>query len=126
MKFIIYLVIIIGIFFIDLYTKKRALIKGKQIIYNKGAFIGVLKNNRKLLLVLQIISLIVIIALIFYADKVISEIALVIIIGGSIGNLYEHIVKRKVSDFIKIGKLYINYGDIFIFLGFLIFLISSI
>jgi len=125
-RFFIYLLIIIVVFFIDLYTKKRALIKGKQIIYNKGAFVGVLKNNRKLLLVLQIISLIIIIALIFYADKVISEIALVIILGGGIGNLYEHIVKKKVSDFIKINKLYINYADIFIFLGVLIFLISSI
>jgi len=126
MKFIIYLTIIITVFFIDLYTKKRALIKGKQIIYNKGAFIGLLKNNRKLLLVLQIISLIVIIALIFDSDKSLSEIALVIILGGGIGNLYEHIVKKKVSDFIKISKFYINYADIFIFLGILIFLISLI
>ena len=126
MKFIIYLTIIITVFFIDLYTKKRALIEGKQIIYNKGAFIGLLKNNRKLLLVLQIISLIVIIALIFDSDKSLSEIALVIILGGGIGNLYEHIVKKKVSDFIKISKFYINYADIFIFLGILIFLISLI
>jgi len=43
------LVCIIGILFlIDIFTKKHA-ISNKKVVYNKGAFIGFLKNKPRLL-----------------------------------------------------------------------------
>lgn len=124
MKYVLFCIIIIIEVIVDLYTKHKATNSSKKIVYNKGAFIGLLKNRKKLLSILQILSIFILVFLLLYCDCFSLQVALAIIIGGSLGNVFEHIFKGKVTDFIKIKKIYINFADIFIFIGLIVFVFS--
>jgi len=63
-----------------------------------------------------------VIILIYYKEIPI-KISLAFLIGGSLGNGYDHVFNKKVTDFIKIKNLYINFADIFIFIGLIFFAI---
>ncbi|MBN2853078.1 MAG: signal peptidase II [Clostridia bacterium] len=123
MKILLFAFIAIIVVLADRMTKRNAVKKGHRIVYNKGAFIGLLKKRKKLLSFFQIISIGILIFLFFYYDFFLFQIGLCFILGGSIGNSYEHIIKGAVTDFIRIGKLYVNLADICIFSGLLIIII---
>ena len=63
-----------------------------------------------------------------YKEENLLKLGLAFSAGGSIGNLYERIFKRKVTDFlyIKFKKAPIfNVADIFIFIGGFIIMVAS-
>ena len=126
MKYVLFCIIVIVEVIVDLYTKNKAINGSRRIVYNKGAFIGLLKNRKKLLSILQMFSIFILIFLLLYCSLFPIQVSLAIIIGGSLGNIYEHIFKGQVTDFIKIKKLYINLADIFIFIGLLLFVYNLI
>lgn len=131
-------------FFIDQYTKKTAeknlegslkkyIIKNKinlQIVYNKGAFLGLLKRHKKLLMLANVFSIILLIisisSLFFVKGYHLIKAGLAFMAGGALGNIFDRIKRGKVVDFFAFSfkpNIYFNLADIFVFLGgFLIFL----
>lgn len=98
---------------------------------NTGAAFSILTGKRILLI---LVSLIVIGILIYYIkktkiEKKINKIALSLVIGGSIGNLIDRIVKGAVIDFLDFKIFGYNYpifnlADTFIVLGVFLLLIG--
>lgn len=131
-------------FFVDQYTKniaekrlegkeKEKILNGKihlQIIYNKGAFLGFLKNHKALLIIINLISIFLLIcsmiALFFVKGYHLIKLGISLITGGALGNIYDRMRKGKVVDFFAFSfkpNIYFNLADIFVFLGgFLIIL----
>ena len=95
-------------------------------IKNTGAIFGIFEKN-----IVLIIDIIAIICILIYWKKSqkndMKNIAFVLIISGSFGNLIDRIFKGYVIDFIKViicGKIPIfNLADLFILIGFIIFII---
>lgn len=98
---------------------------------NTGAAFSILTGKRILLI---LVSLIVIGILIYYIkktkiEKKINKIALSLVIGGSIGNLIDRIIKGAVIDFLDFKIFGYNYpifnlADTFIVLGVFLLLIG--
>ena len=98
---------------------------------NNGAAFSILTGKRVILI---IVTLIVIGILIYYIRKTkvkenINKIALSLVIGGSIGNLIDRIVRGAVVDFLDFKIFGYNYpifnlADTFIVLGVFLLLIS--
>lgn len=98
---------------------------------NKGAAFSILTGRRILLI---LVALIVIGVLIYYVRKnkiegKVNKIALSLVIGGSIGNLIDRIVRGAVVDFLDFKIFGYNYpifnlADTFIVLGVFLLLIS--
>ena len=96
-----------------------------------GAAFSILTGKRVILI---IVTLIVIGILIYYIRKTkvkenINKIALSLVIGGSIGNLIDRIVRGAVVDFLDFKIFGYNYpifnlADTFIVLGVFLLLIS--
>lgn len=98
---------------------------------NTGAAFSILTGKRILLI---LVSLIVIGILIYYIkktkiEKKINKIALSLVIGGSIGNLIDRILKGAVIDFLDFKIFGYNYpifnlADTFIVIGVFLLLIG--
>ena len=61
----------------------------------------------------------------------VQKIGLSMVLGGAISNLYDRLVKGYVVDYFSIEfkrlkKVIFNLGDIFVFLGSLVFLIGEL
>ncbi len=97
-------------------------------VKNWGAAFGILKGQRSFFIIITIFFLAFIIYL--YQKELpkilVTKIAVVFLLGGSIANLFDRIVFHYVTDFIAfdIFDFYklpvINMADIFIFFGVLI------
>lgn len=98
---------------------------------NKGAAFSILTGRRILLI---LVALIVIGVLIYYVRKnkiegKVNKIALSLVIGGSIGNLIDRILRGAVIDFIDI-KIFgynfpiFNLADTFIVIGVFLLIIE--
>lgn len=98
---------------------------------NKGAAFSILTGRRILLI---LVALIVIGVLIYYVIKnkiegKVNKIALSLVIGGSIGNLIDRILRGAVVDFIDI-KIFgynfpiFNLADTFIVIGVFLLIIE--
>jgi signal peptidase II len=133
-------------FFIDRYTKAKAETSLSKVfvkkisnnnvylklVYNEGAFLGILKKHKKCLMLFNIISLIAltIMCLTVFLQKglYIMKLGLSILIGGALGNLYDRASRGRVIDFFAFKikpNLYFNLADMFVFLGSALVLISS-
>lgn len=100
-------------------------------IKNRGAAFGILNGQRLFFIIITIFFLIFIIYL--YKKElpanIISKLAVIFLVGGSVSNLIDRIIFHYVTDFIAFDILdfyrlpVINIADIFIFFGvvFLIF-----
>ena len=98
---------------------------------NKGAAFSILTGRRILLI---LVALVVIGVLIYYVRKnkiegKVNKIALSLVIGGSIGNLIDRILRGAVVDFLDFKIFGYNYpifnlADTFIVLGVFLLLIS--
>ena len=98
---------------------------------NKGAAFSILTGRRILLI---LVAFIVIGVLIYYVRKnkiegKVNKIALSLVIGGSIGNLIDRILRGAVVDFLDFKIFGYNYpifnlADTFIVLGVFLLLIS--
>lgn len=98
---------------------------------NKGAAFSILTGRRILLI---LVAVIVIGVLIYYARKnkiegKVNKIALSLVIGGSIGNLIDRILRGAVVDFIDV-KIFgynfpiFNLADTFIVIGVFLLIIE--
>lgn len=143
----IYCLLVIFIILIDQWAKKKALTFFTQndspylfnkffqlrLAKNSGAFYGIFKNKRKLLISLSFISILACWFLLYFGIRngkmPLFNIGLSFIIGGAIGNLIDRIKKGYVLDFlymkIKRGPVF-NFADVFIFLGAFILLYLEI
>jgi len=132
---IVSILLVVGLVLIDQFTKKyarkklvfRQLKKGPltfKLVYNKGAFRGILKNRPVILILIQVIAVVFLGILwviygLFKKERSIT-LALSMILGGAIGNIIDRISDGKVTDFFAITwtkKLFYNMADWFIFIG---------
>jgi signal peptidase II len=132
---IVAILLVLGLVLIDQFTKKyaRKKLRFKQIkkgpltfklVYNKGAFRGLLKNRPLILISIQVIAVVFLGILwviygLFKKERSIT-LALSMILGGAIGNIIDRISDGKVTDFFAITwtkNLFYNMADWFIFIG---------
>jgi len=112
-------------------TRQRAFFSF-ALVKNKGAFRGLFKGNKKLLIGIQLFSMIVIALMLgFFINKKdkTTSVGLSLILGGAIGNLIDRLKNGYVTDFFAIKwtkNLYYNLADMCIFLGAFITLIKEI
>lgn len=98
---------------------------------NTGAAFSILTDKR---IFLVLVGIIIIILLIYYLKKhqiknTINKIAFALVIGGSLGNLIDRIIRSSVVDFIDIKIFSYNFpifnlADTFITIGVLLLLIN--
>lgn len=148
-KVIIGIILLVLIFFLDRITKILILNiveeTGKLDIYvnsflnlylvwNKGIGFGLLSFDQKstynvISLLILLINLIII--YLIYNEKSIKTYFLLVILGGSFGNLFDRVYYNAVPDFIDLNyKGYhwfiFNVADIFITLGILCLIFSEL
>lgn len=143
----LYLIITPICFFVDQICKMKAVkdmddytnkpILNNNIIlrlsYNEGAFLGLLKNNKVLLLIINIVSIIILLGLSISYTMVkgnyIIKIGLAFITGGALSNVADRVRLKKVVDYFAFKikpNLIFNLADMFVFLGCFIIIISEI
>ncbi|MCT4598062.1 MAG: signal peptidase II [Vallitalea sp.] len=143
----LYLIITPICFFVDQICKMKAVknmddytnkpILNNNIIlrlsYNEGAFLGLLKNNKVLLLIINIVSIIILLGLSISYTMVkgnyIIKIGLAFITGGALSNIADRVRLKKVVDYFAFKikpNLIFNLADMFVFLGCLIIVISEV
>ena len=115
---------------------KRTILNGRihlKIVYNEGAFMGLLKDKKPLLTLLNIAALLmaVFFGLIVFLEKgsQLMKLGISFIIGGALGNVYDRIKKGKVTDFFSFKfkpNIYFNLADMFIFIGAFISVVASV
>ena len=139
-QFILNFIIIFFIFFLDRITKSYILNLAEEqgiinitinpflniiLVWNSGIGFGLLQFDENiiynLITVLIVIVNIIIIYLIFNSEKL-HKILFSMILGGSLGNLYDRIYYNSVPDFIDLNYngyhwFVFNVADIFISLG---------
>ncbi len=139
-QFILNFIIIFFIFFLDRITKNYILNLAEDqgiiditinpflniiLVWNSGIGFGLLQFDENiiynLITVLIVIINIIIIYLIFNSEKL-HKILFSMILGGSLGNLYDRIYYNSVPDFIDLNYngyhwFVFNVADIFISLG---------
>ncbi|WP_303863123.1 signal peptidase II [Alkalibaculum bacchi] len=133
----VYISIILFIIFMDLSSKKYITEYLKvnsfkritkhfylNLVVNRGAFLGFLKNRQRLLKTIIALFLLILLGVLIFYNQNNAEprmlLALSFIIGGASGNFVDRIYNGYVTDFlyIKYKKLPVfNIADIFIFLG---------
>lgn len=103
-------------------------------VKNKGAAFGILSGQRIFFILITVLFLIFIIYLYKkeLPDTISVRVALIFLLGGSIGNLIDRILLHYVTDFIALDLFdfyqlpVINIADIFIFFGVLILIYQLI
>ncbi len=142
-QFILNFIIIFFIFFLDRITKNYILNLAEDqgiiditinpflniiLVWNSGIGFGLLQFDENiiynLITVLIVIVNIIIIYLIFNSEKL-HKILFSMILGGSLGNLYDRIYYNSVPDFIDLNYngyhwFVFNVADIFISLGIIV------
>ena len=140
-----YWIFIISIIFFDQWSKKKAYIFLKdfsspykysgrlqlRLAFNPGAFYGILKNKKGIIIFINLIALlgcILLLILGFYNNDLSSyALGLSFIIGGGIGNLIDRMKNGYVIDFLYLNRGPIfNIADIFVFIGVLILIFIEI
>ena len=148
-NFFINLLIIIIIFSLDRISKFYVIFKSEtnlssslynskflniDLIWNEGIAFGLFSFDQSLyynLLTLVIILITLIISWLMLRAKGLEKISFLMIIGGSLGNLYDRINYSSVPDFIDfhISNFHwfiFNVADIFISLGVLLLIILEV
>lgn len=104
-----------------------------QIVYNYGAFLGFLKNNKKLLMMANLLSLLILaitmIYLMFTKGYHIAKVGVAFIAGGAAGNIYDRVKRGKVVDFFAFRSkpnIFFNIADFFVFFGGFLSAIGSV
>lgn len=137
-------------FFVDQFTKEKALAKlgpntertvckGKvklSLVYNHGAFLGLLRKYPKLLLFINIFSAALVafalMAALLMKGNHLFKTGLSLMGAGALGNIYDRIRRKKVVDFFAFQfkpfkpNIYFNIADFFVFFGAFFILLSRI
>ena len=148
-NFITNLSIILSIFLIDRFSKMYVIHKDKNfsgseifsseflninLIWNEGIAFGLFSfDDIKLYNILTFLILIIILVIIFLISKSVGlkKLALLMILGGALGNFFDRIIYKAVPDFIDfhIGNFHwfiFNVSDIFITIGVILMVIIEI
>ena len=96
-----------------------------NLIWNDGIAFGLLSFNQESLynlLTMFIILIIFFILVMIFKNSGLSQFALIMILGGALGNVFDRILYKSVPDFIDfhVGNFHwfiFNVADIFITLG---------
>ncbi len=99
-----------------------------NLIWNEGIAFGLFSFNNELyynLLTIFILLIILIIVFLMFKSKSFEKLCFIMIIGGSLGNLFDRIYYSAVPDFIDIyfnnfHWFIFNVADIFISIGVII------
>ena len=140
-----YWIFIISIIFLDQWTKKKAYMFLKEfgspykysgrlqlrVAFNYGAFYGILKNKKGIIIFINLIALLgcILLLILGFYNRDLSSYALGLsfIIGGGIGNLIDRIKNGYVIDFLYLSRGPIfNIADIFVFIGGLILIFTEL
>ena len=105
-----------------------------NLIWNEGIAFGLFSfDDTKFYNILTFLILIIILAIIFMIFKStgLKKLALLMILGGALGNFFDRIVYKAVPDFIDfhIGNFHwfiFNVSDIFITIGVVLMIIIEI
>ena len=148
-NFITNLLLILIIFLIDRFSKIYVIhldknLPGSEIfsseflniilIWNEGIAFGLFSfDDTKLYNVLTLLILIIILVIVFMINKSVGlkKLALLMILGGALGNFFDRIIYKAVPDFIDfhIGNFHwfiFNVSDIFITIGVVLMIIIEI
>lgn len=103
-----------------------------QIVYNHGAFLGFLKNHKKLLMLANGLSVLILtitmVCLMLTKGYHIAKVGVAFIAGGAAGNIYDRVKKGKVVDFFAFRSkpnIFFNIADFFVFIGGFLSVIGS-
>ncbi len=104
------------------------------LIWNEGIAFGLFSLNEKNLynyLTILIFIIIILILFLIIKSKGIQKFALLMILGGALGNLFDRIFYRAVPDFIDLHInnfhwFIFNIADIFITLGVFLMILSEL
>lgn len=106
---------------------------GLRLVYNEGAFMGLFRNNRKLLMGVSYGSIFVlgitIFSSVFMKGGFLIRLGLSFMAGGATGNMIDRVKRKRVVDFFTFEKkpgVYFNLADLFVFLGALLVLVGDI
>ena len=147
-KFLLYLLIITVIFFIDrisklyivdLFNDKDLLniyvtpFLNIHLVWNQGIAFGLLSFDNSFfyeLITILIVGIIIIITLMIIKSKNLSVYFLIAILGGSLGNLFDRLYYSAVPDFIDFHIMgfhwfVFNVADIFITIGIICLIIAE-
>ena len=147
-KFLLYLLIITVIFFIDrisklyivdLFNDKNLLniyvtpFLNIHLVWNQGIAFGLLSFDNSFfyeLITILIVGIIIIITLMIIKSKNLSVYFLIAILGGSLGNLFDRLYYSAVPDFIDFHIMefhwfVFNVADIFITIGIICLIIAE-
>lgn len=131
----IYIIIVISIILADQSLKKYAEKHYKDnrqergnyklyLVKNYGAFRGLFRNRKGLLLIIQSVGTLLVSVLfihgLFTGKGKLYNAGLALLLGGAIGNLIDRIKKGYVRDYIAFKwtkNLYYNLADFMIFIG---------
>lgn len=134
------------IFIIDQWTKNKAENELKQedrryyakksvslsLVYNKGAFLGFLKNKPFFLHIFTIATLVLIVIMAipywFLGKGKLTGLGFSLMLGGALGNYADRVRKGYVVDFIAFKpkhKVHFNLADFAIFKGALLTVIGQ-
>ena len=139
-RFLLYFLVLILIFFIDRITKIYVINLDKKfigyeifsskyvnitLIWNEGIAFGLLsfdQENLYNLLTILIILIIFFILVMVLKSSGLKKLALVMILGGALGNVFDRILYKSVPDFIDfhVGEFHwfiFNIADVFITIG---------
>jgi signal peptidase II len=87
-------------------------------VENYGAVFGLFSDKPINFALISTISIVIILALIYYLLKKIPWIPVSLIIGGAIGNILDRYLYGYVVDFIKVGSFYVfNVADACVCIG---------
>ncbi len=148
-KFLINSFIVLSIFLIDRFSKIYVIYLDKKflgseifsskflnisLIWNEGIAFGFFSfNNQNIYNFLTLLILIIISVILFMIirSKSYERYALLMILGGALGNVFDRIIYRGVPDFIDfhVGNFHwfiFNVSDIFITLGVLLMIFFEI
>ncbi len=143
---IYFLLIILGSFFVDRYSKNIIINNFSEnnyyvnnyinldLIWNIGIGFGLFKTDSFLIynLVTLLIGLVIIVLiLVLFNSNKLEKLIYSIIIGGASGNFYDRLEYKAVPDFIDLHLnnfhwFTFNVADIFITLGIVIYIVRSI
>ena len=141
--------LILSIFLIDRLSKVYVIYLDKQslnseiysskflnisLIWNEGIAFGLFSFSEKFfynLITILILLIILIIIFMFVKNNGIKKYALIMILGGALGNVYDRIFNNAVPDFIDFhyGNFHwfiFNVADIFITIGVIIMIINEV
>tara|TARA_B100000900_G_scaffold392993_1_gene389036 strand:+ start:142 stop:621 length:480 start_codon:yes stop_codon:yes gene_type:complete len=145
----LFLILILSLFFLDRFTKMKAIniledsnylfindYLNLNLVFNTGIGFGLFSLNAGIfynIISFLILFIILILVFIMIKSKIREKIFFSFIIGGAIGNLYDRIIFKAVPDFIdfhiedfhwfifNIADIFISFGIIFMILNEIIF-----